>query len=167
MSLGADVPSQLEPGSALVSGAGERVEPLAARLELYALLLIARDGLSTADVYMHTDSMFPGRSTDGPSEMAAGLRAAIDDANGSALALGGCLHSDLQGSTVALEPSAGEALDLLREAGARAALTTGSGPTVFGLFEQARDATAASERLRPQWDADLLAAEAGSTRYQR
>ncbi|MEX0993325.1 MAG: hypothetical protein WDZ37_04935 [Solirubrobacterales bacterium] len=160
MSLGADVPSQLEPRLQLVTGAGEQLEPLDAKLELYALLLTGEDGLSTADVYAHADAMFPARSN--LDELAARLRAAVASLGGSALALGELLHNDLQGSAVTLEPAAGDALDLLRGTGARVALVTGSGPTVFGLFESAADVEQARASIEPQWDGKLVAVEAGT-----
>ena len=97
-----------------------------------------------------TSASWPSRST-----------AAVNGAGGDALALGRHLHNDLQGSSVAIEPSAGDALDLLREAGARAALTTGSGPTVFGLFADAAAAETAAEQIDPQWDGVVLPAGAG------
>src|SRR3954465_12450875 len=54
--LGADVPSQLDPGHALVTGAGEKVEPL--DLPDMALLLVpAQEGLSTKDVYREADRL--------------------------------------------------------------------------------------------------------------
>jgi 4-diphosphocytidyl-2-C-methyl-D-erythritol kinase len=154
-SLGADVPSQLEPRLQLVSGAGEQLQPFEQQLELNAVLLVCRDGLSTADVYAHADSMFPPRSN--LTELAERVAAAVIGADGNALALGELLHNDLQGSSVAIEPSAGEALDRLRESGARAALTTGSGPTVFGLFADAQSAQRAATEIDAQWDGAALA----------
>src|SRR6185503_10682588 len=54
--LGADVPSQIEPRHALVTGAGEGVEPV--ELPPMTLLLVPdEDGLSTADVYAQADAL--------------------------------------------------------------------------------------------------------------
>src|SRR3954471_23360326 len=50
LGLGADVPSQVEPRHALVTGAGEGVEPVDLP-DLAFLLVPAREGLSTAAVY--------------------------------------------------------------------------------------------------------------------
>src|SRR5256885_7876364 len=54
--LGSDVPSQVEPGHAIVEGSGERVEPV----ELPAMVLVlvvAEAGLSTAAVYEEADRL--------------------------------------------------------------------------------------------------------------
>ena len=44
------------------------------------------------------------------------------------------LVNDLEPAALSLRPEIADALDALREAGASAALVTGSGPTAFGLF---------------------------------
>ena len=49
--LGADVPSQLDPRLALVSGAGERIEPLPAPGEFGVVLIEGEAGLDTGAVY--------------------------------------------------------------------------------------------------------------------
>ena len=59
--LGSDVPSQVEPQHALVTGTGEGVEPL----DLPALELVlvpSTEGLSTADVYAEHDRLGRGRA---------------------------------------------------------------------------------------------------------
>ena len=54
--LGADVPSQIEPRHALVTGAGEYVEAL--KLPAMGLVLVPNEtGLSTADVYREADRL--------------------------------------------------------------------------------------------------------------
>jgi len=125
-SLGADVPSQLEPRHALVTGAGERVEPLA--LPAMGLVLVPRDeGLSTADVYREADRIGSTRERLEPArlrELAAGPLAG--------LAAG--VENDLEPAALSLRPEIGEPLQALRAAGALAAAVSGSGPTAFGVF---------------------------------
>ena len=105
MSLGADVPSQLQPRTALVTGAGEVVEPLPAR-EVRGVLLAGRGALSTASVYARADELGLARpSLDG-----------VDVEHP---------HNDLQAAAVDLEPEAGMALGLLRAAGASHAAAVG------------------------------------------
>ena len=59
--LGADVPSQIEPRHALVTGAGEDVEPIS--LPPMALVLLTREeGLSTAAVYARADALATTRA---------------------------------------------------------------------------------------------------------
>jgi len=125
-SVGADVPSQLEPRHALVTGAGERVEPLA--LPAMGLVLVPRDdGLSTADVYREADRIGSTRERLEPArlrELAAGPLAG--------LAAG--VENDLERAALSLRPEIGEPLQALRAAGALAAAVSGSGPTAFGVF---------------------------------
>ncbi|HEY5976723.1 MAG TPA: hypothetical protein VIT85_02605, partial [Solirubrobacterales bacterium] len=74
------------------------------------------------------------------------------------LAYAELLGNDLEPAARAIRPDVGEALDELRAAGAPLALLTGSGPTVFGLFEDLAAAEAAAARLRRD---DTIVCEAG------
>ena len=124
--IGADVPSQVEPRHALVTGAGERVEPIG--LPPMALLLVpdAR-GLSTAEVYARADELGTTRvdlDSDHVRELAA--RPLFE--------LAGTLENDLEGAAVSLRPELEARMAELLDAGALTARVTGSGPTVFGVF---------------------------------
>jgi 4-diphosphocytidyl-2-C-methyl-D-erythritol kinase len=142
MSLGADVPSQLDPRPALVSGAGEHVEPAGSR-PVAGVLLAGRGALSTALVYARADEL--------------GLtRESLDGVDTT------LLHNDLQAAAVELEPEAARGLALLGRAGAMAAMVTGSGPAVFGLLD-APDAVARD--LAPEWRGLTAAFEAAPPDY--
>ena len=136
--LGADVPSQVEPRHALVTGAGEQVEPLALP-PLDVVLVPARQGLSTAAVY-------------GEADRIGALRPALDPDAVRAVAalppgeLAGRLENDLERAALSLRPELEDTLEAVRRTGALGARVTGSGPTVFGLFADrsgAADAAAA------------------------
>ena len=142
MALGADVPSQLEPHTALVSGAGERVESLPPRA-VQGVLLAGRGALPTARVYARADELGLAR----PSLDSADIEAA---------------HNDLQEAAVDLEPEAGRALGLLRAAGAREALLSGSGPAAFGLFD---DPGASAPGLSAGWRGLTAAFESAPPGY--
>jgi 4-diphosphocytidyl-2-C-methyl-D-erythritol kinase len=142
MSLGADVPSQLEPRTALVSGAGELVQPLPEHA-MHGVLLAGRGALPTASVYVRADELNLTRpSLDGvdPEEP----------------------HNDLQVAAVDLEPEAARALSLLRAAGASHAQVSGSGPAAFGLFD---DPAAAAKALAPGWRGLTAAFESAPAAY--
>ena len=142
MSLGADVPSQLVPRPAIVSGAGEGVETVAPR-PLSGVLLAGRGALSTPRVYAHADQL--------------GLaRPSLDGVDTEAL------HNDLQIAALDLEPEAGRGLALLVEAGARGTLLSGSGPAVFGLFDRPDDA---ARDLAERWRGLTAAFEAAPAGY--
>jgi len=139
--LGADVPSQLAPRSALVQGVGERVEPI--ELPPMAFVLVtSAEGLSTPHVYGELDRL-----------RAAGVaaprsRLEPDRVRGLARAplalLASRLENDLQVAALSLRPALIETLAQLGDAGALAARVTGSGPTAFGVFADRAGAEAAA-----------------------
>jgi 4-diphosphocytidyl-2-C-methyl-D-erythritol kinase len=144
--LGADVPSQLRPALALVRGAGEEVEPLPAPPVHATLLLPDGGGLGTADVFAEADRLGLGREPEELEEIAARLRQ-VAGAGASPLSYPELLVNDLEAPARALRPGIGDALDGLREAGARLALLSGSGPTAVGLFADLAAAKAAAETI--------------------
>jgi 4-diphosphocytidyl-2-C-methyl-D-erythritol kinase len=148
--IGADIPSQLDPGLALVSGAGEVVEPLPPAREHAFVLIPGADGLSTAEVYAEADRMGLGRD---PEELAAAggrLREAAGS-GASPLHYAELLFNDLERAALSLRPAIAEALEALREVGAARALVTGSGPTAFGLFADIAAADSAAAALPPRY----------------
>jgi len=139
--LGSDVPSQVEPASAVVHGTGERID----RVELAPMglvLLADSDGLSTGAVYSQLDRL----RDEGEAPAAAGLDPGpLKRLAGWAPAeLATRLENDLQLAALSLRPDLGARLDALRAAGAHGVLISGSGPTVFGLFDDRAGADAAA-----------------------
>ncbi|HEX2070230.1 MAG TPA: 4-(cytidine 5'-diphospho)-2-C-methyl-D-erythritol kinase [Thermoleophilaceae bacterium] len=133
--LGSDVPSQVEPTHAIVTGVGERVE----RVDLppMTLVLVPQDeGLSTAAVYGELDRIGGHAGDLDPAPLRALAAAEV-----GALAAG--LANDLQPAALALRPELSESLAALRVGGALAAQVTGSGPTTFGVFADRLAAEAA------------------------
>jgi 4-diphosphocytidyl-2-C-methyl-D-erythritol kinase len=134
VALGADVPSQLAPGRVLMSGAGENVEPLPEPEPFGLLILASGNTLSTADVYREFDRRGDAR-TEAELERAAGAGEPPPAVN------------DLQDAARALCPAIDDGLAAVRAAGACTAMVSGSGPTVFGLFETPDAARAAAGAL--------------------
>jgi 4-diphosphocytidyl-2-C-methyl-D-erythritol kinase len=142
--LGSDVPSQVEPAHAVVSGVGEEVE----RVDLPALALVlvpAARGLATGDVYSELDRL---RSRGAVSQPARLDRERITRlAAASADELAAAMENDLEPAALSLRPELAEPLAALRAAGALAARVTGSGPTAFGVFRERGGAEAAAATL--------------------
>jgi 4-diphosphocytidyl-2-C-methyl-D-erythritol kinase len=134
--VGADVPSQIEPGHALVQGVGELVEPLALPT-LPVVLVPSAEGLGTGAVYGELDRLGGGRE-----RLDAGPLRAL--AAGGADRLGAALENDLEPAALSLRPDLAYTLARLRAAGALGAAVSGSGPTCFGLFDDRRAAEAAA-----------------------
>jgi 4-diphosphocytidyl-2-C-methyl-D-erythritol kinase len=163
MTIGADVPSQVEPGSHLVLGAGEVVERLVKTWHISALLLTSPDGLATAEVYALHDRLDHGRRRLDHDRHQ--LDEAIATAAYEPLEFQALLQNDLERAALELLPDAGRALELLREAGARVALLSGSGPTAFGLFETREQAEAARAAIAPRWEGDAIAVHQAPSDY--
>jgi 4-diphosphocytidyl-2-C-methyl-D-erythritol kinase len=126
--VGADVPSQVEPRHALVTGAGEVVEPV--ELPPMTLLLVPdAEGLATGDVYAQADALGTTRPSLDPDQ--------VRDLAGRPLSeLAAALENDLEPAAVWLRPQVTARMEALRQAGALNARVTGSGPTVFGVFRE-------------------------------
>ena len=57
------------------------------------------------------------------------------------------LKNDLESAAFSLRPSIRGKIQLLNQVGARAAMLSGSGPTVFAVFPQRSQAAAAARKL--------------------
>lgn len=137
--IGADVPSQIAPRHALVTGAGEHVEPI--RLAPLALVLVPHDdGLSSGEVYAEADRLGATRPTLDPASVQALAQLPARD-------LAARLESDLEPAALSLRPAIRSNLEALRRAGALTAMVSGSGPTAFGLFDSDADAAAAAATI--------------------
>jgi 4-diphosphocytidyl-2-C-methyl-D-erythritol kinase len=137
--LGSDVPSQVEPGHALVAGTGEIVEPIGLP-PLAAVLVPQAEGLATGEVYAQLDRMEGWRE---PLDMEAVRRALDSDPSSWEAAF----ENDLQPAALALRPGLASVIDRLRAAGALVARVSGSGPTCFGLFDDRAAAAATAEAI--------------------
>jgi 4-diphosphocytidyl-2-C-methyl-D-erythritol kinase len=133
--LGSDVPFSLHGGVALGSGRGEQLSPVLARRRWDWVLGIAGEGLSTPAVYAELDRLRDeGRVAAGgdlasPEPVISALR------SGPVSALAAALANDLQPPAVSLRPALRRALRAATDAGAPAAIVSGSGPTVAALAD--------------------------------
>jgi 4-diphosphocytidyl-2-C-methyl-D-erythritol kinase len=129
VALGADVPSQLAPGRVLMSGAGERVEPLPDPEPFGLVIVPSPHALSTPEVYAAFDRLGTPRTAD---ELERAAEAARRGEPPPAV-------NDLQDAARALCPQIDGALF-------PGAMVSGSGPTVFATYptpDQAREAARA------------------------
>jgi len=148
--LGADVPSQLLPGLALGTGAGEIVEHFGELPEHAFVILPSEFSLSTPDVFREADRLGLARSDAELEERYQGLVRALAPEPRLASEL---LVNDLEQAAVSLCPWCGHALDAVRAAGAEHAMVSGSGPTVVGIWwglGAVGRAFAAAQRLRDE-----------------
>jgi 4-diphosphocytidyl-2-C-methyl-D-erythritol kinase len=155
--LGADVPSQLEPGFALVSGAGETVEELPSPGGFAVVLIAGERGLGAGEVYAEADSLGVSRPANELDELEGRLRAAAAG-GASPLEYADLLVNDLQQAAISLRPEIAEALAALDEVGAVRSLVAGSGPTAVGLFPDMPAADVAASSLPPRYAHALVSA---------
>ena len=152
LGLGADVPFFLEPAPARVTGIGERIEPLAGGLPLLDLVLVRPPAAySTAQVYAGWDASADAErgslTPSGAAPSLDGLSALFGTAGPETDALAGLLGNDLEPAATRLCPVLAELRRALASAGARGVGMSGSGPTMYGVFEDEASARAAREAL--------------------
>ena len=149
-STGADVPVCLDPRARMMRGVGERIGPPLALPPLFAVLVNPRVSVPTPEVFRRLGRV-PGEV--GPSD-----HPTFPEGGGSTEDL---LHvlaegrNDLEPAALAAEPVIGAALSRLRALPeCRFARMSGSGATVFGLFDDCRSAARAARAIRsaePAW----------------
>ncbi|MEU0099557.1 4-(cytidine 5'-diphospho)-2-C-methyl-D-erythritol kinase [Streptomyces sp. NPDC006267] len=128
--LGSDVPFSLVGGAALGTGRGERLTPIEVGGTFHWVFAVADGGLSTPAVYAEFDRLAAGAEVPEPAASPA-LLAALRSGDPGALAQ--ALSNDLQPAALSLRPSLADTLAAGTEAGALAALVSGSGPTTAFL----------------------------------
>jgi len=151
--LGSDIPFFFSGPAAIVEGKGEIVRPVPMRS--YILLLVKpRFEVSTAWAYREIDETneIPMRN--------GGLLTKEDNSftllyhafeKGDFSSLSSLLRNDFEPYMIRRFPVVGEIKKNLLRSGALFTSMSGSGPTIFGVFEEFRDAEKASERMIPYW----------------
>lgn len=139
--LGADVPYCVMRGTVLAEGIGEVLTPLAPLPRCY--ILVAKPGISvsTKTVYEKLDAHEIEEHPD-IDGLLAGLEAG--DLKKVASAMGNVLEK----VTIDDHPVIAEIKDKMKENGALNAMMSGSGPTVFGIFEDKYVARQAMQKIR-------------------
>ena len=140
LSLGADVPFCLHGGLCRAQGIGEILTPFAAKKQWPLILIQPCRGLSTKQVF---DALSEEVSTHHP-DIENSIRALQA---GDMTVLAASIGNSLQNVSESLRPEIRQAINALREHGARIAQMTGSGSAVFGVFPTVRAAHSAWESL--------------------
>jgi 4-diphosphocytidyl-2-C-methyl-D-erythritol kinase len=157
--LGADVPFFLSGGTALGLGRGDEIYPLADLPRHWVVLLVPGFGVATVDAYGWYDSeRDPAR---GPIVREAQY------VPGPWPSRAAQMINDLEGAIARHHPEIEQMKTALRRAGALAAAMSGSGSTVFGLFQKRRDAVLAVERLSGSGWRVILTESLGRGEYLR
>ena len=144
--LGADIPYCLMGGTALAEGIGERLTPLPDMPDCSILLAKPSIGVSTKEVYgaLRADEIENHPDIDGMID-------AIRD--GDLHGITDRLANVLEDVTAPSRPIIGEMEREMERAGALSAIMSGSGPTVFGIFEVESNARKCRDELRRKYPA--------------
>lgn len=141
-SIGADVPFALLGGSCRVGGIGDLLKPLPPCPACWFCVVMPSAGVSTPEAFARYDQLGSSQHPD-----CAALEAAIRAQDLAALCA--AAGNALEECSGARETPALKAR--LRALGARAALMTGSGAAVFGIFDTEPAARAAADALRGEY----------------
>ncbi len=146
LTLGADVPFFIFQKPAIATGIGEKLEAFEGALPYHILLLYPGFNVSTAETYQNLNF---GLTNDQKKPTSNHLKLnRFDPAHH--------LTNDLERVTAPKYPEIGLAKEKLLNLGAIGALMSGSGPTVFGLFDNAETAKSAGQSLAVDKDFQLF-----------
>jgi 4-diphosphocytidyl-2-C-methyl-D-erythritol kinase len=144
--LGSDVPFLIHGGTALGTGHGEAVSPVLARGTAWHWVVGIADGeLPTPHVYREIDRLRASAAAPPRLGSADRLLAALRQRDPAVLSA--ALGNDLQAAAISLRPALSVTLRAGRDAGALAAMVSGSGPTCVFLAEDAAHAGALASTL--------------------
>lgn len=147
-SLGADVPFFLYGQPAIARGVGDVLQPLPVSLPpVWYVLVNPGVAVSTAWVYQNL-----GLTSYVDEYRLPGFPKTAQDFKSFVL-------NDLERVTMSRYPEVGQAKARLSELGACAVLMSGSGPTVFGVFQSQEEAEAACGKIgreRETWRAEVV-----------
>lgn len=145
--LGSDVPFFISSASAICRGRGELLTPLPRTNPLFAVLYLPPQGVATKAVYEQFDTMPPPAKNHVPF-------AAI--ANAGALEIAQHIQNDLAPAAYAVAPWLGELQQRLQQATGTPVHLSGSGSTLFSLFDHHEDALKLAATLTPKMQASCV-----------
>lgn len=144
-SLGSDVPFFLFGGGALCGGRGDEIEPIESKLQMHLVVAIGDDRISTPLAYARLDRIF----SDFDGSVPTGADSALD-----------CLLGGISTESVPrklfnifetdIDKCAKSVLKIkaeMEKCGSTATLMSGSGPSVFGVFDSEERADFARDSL--------------------
>lgn len=141
VNIGADVPYCVMRGTALAEGIGEKLTRIAQVPDCY--VLVGKPGISvstkTAYESLQLDKIQVHPDIDGMIE---------DIENGDLLAMTEKMGNVFEPGIIGKYPVIGEIKELMEANGALKAMMSGSGPTVFGIFDSREKMEAAAAVLR-------------------
>lgn len=128
LTLGADVPYCIDGGLALCEGIGEKITPIESDFDALFLLAKPAEGVSTPAAYRYYDE-HPDTEHGDIAKVIDGIK------RNDIFLISEYLHNDLESAAKHFCPSIEQIEELMLMDGALLSKVTGSGPTVFGIFD--------------------------------
>ncbi len=141
VSLGADVPYCIIRGTVLAEGIGEELSVLPPMPKCTVLVAKPPVSVSTKTVYEALDAKVIAEHPD-----IDGILEGLEE--GDLRKVAGSMGNVLEDVTIPLHPVIADIKEEMLEGGAVGAMMSGSGPTVFGLFESRTDAKNVQKKIR-------------------
>lgn len=139
--LGADVPYCIMRGTVLAEGIGEVLTPLAPMPKCYVLVAKPGISVSTKTVYEKLDAKEIENHPD-----IDGVIAGLDE--GDLKKIAASMGNVLENVTITDYPIIEDIKNVMKEEGALNAMMSGSGPTVFGIFDDKQLARKAGQKIK-------------------
>lgn len=144
--IGSDVPYCLLGGAALCEGRGECITRLNTARSVHAVIAVANEHVSTPSAYSALDEAYADFDGSIPHAADAEYSALMDYLRGGEAP--NSLYNVFESVVLAGCPGAAEIKSKLITLGARLSLMSGSGPSVFGIFDTEQTARMAESVLR-------------------
>ena len=147
--IGADVPYCVLRGTALAEGIGEKLTVLPPMPDCW--ILIGKPGISVSTKYVYTTLDL---NTDTVHPDIDGMKKALED--GNLYGITERMGNVLQDVTIPAYPEVERIKEQMKTLGAVNAMMSGSGPTVFGIFDNEEKAQEACQKLRESGSCELV-----------
>lgn len=141
LKLGADVPYCILRGTALAEGIGEKLTRIDPMPDCYILIAKPSVSVSTGLVYQKLDALEQPYHPD-----IDGIMDAIREQDLKQMC--DCMGNILEYVTIPMHPQITTIKEKMLELGAMATMMSGSGPTVFGIFEDEEKVKLAKEKIK-------------------
>lgn len=144
--IGADVGFCLTEGTCICRGIGDKITPISKLSDVYLVCAIDNSSVSTPVAFKMLDEKYGTNPP--PSGNIAELVLAIE--NGDLSKISSLLFNKFESVIIPNNKNVQKIKDTLFENGALGSLMSGSGPSVFGIFENENDVLNAYKALKEQ-----------------
>lgn len=147
--LGADVPFFLKGGIQRAKGIGEELEMIDVTDNYYYAVVKPEESVSTVWAYKEFDVMTSNGETKNSSKRIEDVIKALKDHDEKQIEA--CIFNDLEAPVIKALPVISDIKNAMKEKGAFAAMMTGSGSAVFGMFKDKDAAEKCVEEINKEF----------------